>query len=216
MTGRSAPELLILHAVRLLGFANSATVAERAGASHDDTLRVLREAERAGWVQHVEFADLGGWSLTDSGKAENERQLAVERGGADPENRIATVYRAFIPLNARLLRAVTDWQIRPTGEDRFAPNDHADATWDGRVLAELDTLNDTLPPLIARLAQVLARFDGYDIRFAAALRRAQGGQRDWVDKTHIDSCHRVWFQLHEDLVATLGIDRGTENTAASW
>jgi hypothetical protein len=28
--------------------------------------------------------------------------------------------------------------------------------------------------------------------------------------TGVDSCHRVWFELHEDLVATLGIDRATE------
>jgi hypothetical protein len=214
MTHRSASELLILHAVRLLGFANTAEVAERARTGPDEALRVLREAERQSWVQHVEFADLGGWSLTDSGKIENERQLAVERGGADPENRVAAVYRDFVPLNARLLRAVTDWQISPTGEDRFAPNDHVDTTWDGRVLAELVALDNALPALVARLAGVLARFADYDIRFATALRRAQDGHHHWIDKTNIDSCHRVWFQLHEDLVATLGIDRGAENTAA--
>jgi len=28
-----------------------------------------------------------------------------------------------------------------------------------------------------------------------------------VDHTDVDSCHRVWFELHEDLIATLGIDR---------
>ncbi|CCH32385.1 transcriptional regulator [Actinosynnema sp. NPDC047251] len=213
MTNQSTPELLILHAVRLLGFAKSAEIAERARTGPDEALRVLREAERQSWVQHVEFADLGGWSLTDSGKTENERQLAVERAGADPENQIAATYRDFIPLNARLLRAVTDWQIRPTDKDRFAPNDHRDTAWDGRILAELTTLDDDLRPLVARLAGVLARFGNYDTRFATALQRAQGGHRDWVDKTNIDSCHRVWFQLHEDLVATLGIDRGTENPA---
>ncbi|MEV0675385.1 transcriptional regulator [Actinosynnema sp. NPDC050436] len=212
MTRRSTPELLVLHAVRLLGFANSAEIAARARTDLDEALRVLRGAEREGWVQHVEFADLGGWSLTDAGKAENERRLAVERGSADPENRIAAVHRDFLPLNARLLRAVTDWQIRPTAEERFAPNDHVDTTWDGRILAELAALDDELPPLCGRLTGVLTRFDGYDTRFAAALRRAREGDRGWVDRTNIDSCHRVWFQLHEDLIATLGVDRGTEST----
>ncbi|MEK8226978.1 hypothetical protein NKG05_14185 [Oerskovia sp. M15] len=37
-----------------------------------------------------------------------------------------------------------------------------------------------------------------------------GREGGWVDRTDVDSCHRVWFELHEDLVATLGIDRGTE------
>ncbi|WP_245966848.1 hypothetical protein [Sphaerisporangium album] len=33
-------------------------------------------------------------------------------------------------------------------------------------------------------------------RFTAALAGAR-----------VDSCHRVWFELHEDLIATLGLDR---------
>ena len=33
------------------------------------------------------------------------------------------------------------------------------------------------------------------------------GRRQYVDGVGIDSCHVVWFELHEDLLATLGIDR---------
>ncbi|MBU8577646.1 transcriptional regulator [Brevibacterium luteolum] len=210
MTHQSAASLLVLHAVRLVGFADSETVAERAGTSHADALRLLSVAEHAGWVQHVAFADLDGWSLTDSGKAENERQLMAERVSADPDDVVAAVYRVFLPLNARLLRAVTDWQIKPTEADRFAPNDHFDRAWDGRVFEELTTLGREVAPLIENLSAVLARFDGYVARYESALRRAKSGELDWIDKTDIDSCHRVWFQLHEDLVATLGIDRRHE------
>ena len=210
MTHHSAASLLVLHAVRLVGFADSETVAERAGTSHTDTLRLLSAAEHAGWVQHVAFADLDGWSLTDSGKAENERQLMAERGSADPDGVVAATYRVFLSLNARLLRAVTDWQIKPTEADQFAPNDHFDRAWDGRVLEELATLGTELAPLIENLSAVLARFDGYVARYESALRRAMSGELDWIDKTDIDSCHRVWFQLHEDLVATLCIDRRNE------
>lgn len=210
MTHQSAASLLVLHAVRLVGFADSETVAERAGTSHADALRLLSVAEHAGWVQHVAFADLDGWSLTDSGKAENERQLMAERVSADPDDVVAAVYRVFLPLNARLLRAVTDWQIKPTEADRFAPNDHFDRAWDGRVLEELTSLGRELAPLIENLSAVLARFDGYVARYESALRRAKSGELDWIDKTDVDSCHRVWFQLHEDLIATLGIDRRHE------
>jgi hypothetical protein len=118
----------------------------------------------------------------------------------------------FLPLNARLLRAVTDWQITPTDTDAFAPNDHSDRERDERILAELAELGAALVPLVERLSGVRARFDGYAERFEAALSKAKDGHNDWIDKTDIDSCHRVWFQLHEDLVATLGIDRRTENT----
>lgn len=210
MTWPSPPSLLVLHAVRLLGLADSAAIAERAGVGHEETIEILHDAEQHGWVQHNSFAGIEGWSLTEDGRVENERQLAHERASADPGNVIGAVYRDFLPLNARLVRACTDWQVKPTDEDRLASNDHADSAWDARILDELTALNIALAPLIERLAAVLTRFAGCDTRFDAALRRAKAGQYEWVDRTDIDSCHRVWFQLHEDLVATLGIDRRTE------
>lgn len=212
MSRHSEPRLLLLHAVRLLGFADTAAIATRAGITNGAAADLLREAERRGWVQHVSFADLEGWSLTDAGKTENERQLAIERERADPGHQIAVTYLDFLPLNARLLRAVTDWQMAPTDTDAFAPNDHSDRDRDERILAELTELSEALVPLVERLSDVLARFDGYIERFAAALSKAKDGHDDWIDRTDVDSCHRVWFQLHEDLVATLGIDRRTENT----
>lgn len=213
MSYPSIPELLVLHAVRLIGFADSDAIAERTRTDNDATLRMLREAEREGWVQHLAFADLDGWSLTDTGRIENERQLAVERTAADPGNTIAATYRDFLPLNARLVKAVTEWQIKPTDEAPFAPNDHDDPAWDSRVLDELAALGTVLVPLTSRLSGVLARFGGYSDRYDAALHRAANGEHYWIDKTDVDSCHRVWFQLHEDLVATLGIDRRAEAPA---
>jgi hypothetical protein len=46
--------------------------------------------------------------------------------------------------------------------------------------------------------------------YTAALSKAQAGQRDWVDGHDRDSCHTVWIQFHEDLLATLGIPPGTD------
>ncbi|MFT3662894.1 MAG: hypothetical protein QM809_16415 [Gordonia sp. (in: high G+C Gram-positive bacteria)] len=97
--------------------------------------------------------------------------------------------------------------MRPNAADRFAPNDHADPEWDRRVLDELAAVGAEAAPILDSLSAVLARFDGYLARYRRALRRAEAGERGWVDKTDVDSCHRVWFQLHEDLIATLGIDR---------
>lgn len=210
MSHRSEPQLLMLHAVRLLGFTDEGSIAQRAGASAEETTIFLREAERTGWVQHLELFDLNGWSLTDFGKWENERQLAHERRSADPDNEIAAIYREFLPLNARMLSATTDWQIRPRADEAFASNDHSDANWDARVLDEVEALGVELAPLVERLTNVLTRFEGILTRYEAALSRAKDGQTEWIDRTDVDSCHLVWFQLHEDLIATLSIDRGTE------
>ncbi|MEV0646755.1 transcriptional regulator [Phytomonospora sp. NPDC050363] len=210
MTRQSPTDLRILHAVRLLGFADDTAIATRAAASPDEVAEWLRTGEGQGWVQQFAFADLRGWSLSETGKAENERRLAEERAEADPERRIEEVYREFLPLNARLLKACTDWQMKPGTDGRLTTNRHEDKGWDEQVLEELRLLSEELDPLVGRLRGVLARFAGYDLRFERAWSRARAGETEWVDKSDVDSCHRVWFQLHEDLVATLGVDRSEE------
>lgn len=208
MSHASPTGLLALHAVRVLGFADTPAVAGRFRLDEERTAEVLGDAEARGWVRHTAFADLHGWSLTERGKGENERQLAAELLRCGGAAEVRAVHEDFLPLNARLQRACTDWQLRPVRGDRLAANDHTDARWDARVLDELTALGRALMPLADRLAGVLARLSGYDTRFATALARARSGDGGWVDRTDVDSCHRVWFELHEDLVATLGLDRG--------
>ncbi|MEV4114149.1 transcriptional regulator [Nonomuraea sp. NPDC049695] len=210
MTRDSALDLLALHAVRITGFVDTPVLADRYGLDPAETKEALYDAEARGWVQYTSFAGSGGWSLTESGRAENERRLAAELALVGGAEEVRDVYREFLPLNAVLQRACTDWQLRPTGGDRLATNDHSDPAWDARILYELAGVGHALTPLAGRLASVLTRFRGYDTRFAAALARVQDGEGAWVDRTDVDSCHRVWFELHEDLIATLGIDRRTE------
>ena len=207
MTQESAPELLVLHAVRIVGFAEAPVIARRFGLDPAGTEELLLDAEARGWVTHASFAGLGGWSVTERGRAQDERLLAAELAGVHGQDEVREAYRAFLPLNARLQQACTDWQLRPTSDDRLATNDHSDVEWDRRILDELAAIERGLTPLAERLGALLARFQGYDTRFSAARRRAEAGEHGWVDHTDVDSCHRVWFELHEDLVATLGIDR---------
>ncbi|MGI5161815.1 transcriptional regulator [Microbispora sp. CA-102843] len=210
MTRDSPPGLLVLHAVRITGFADTPVIAHRYGLDAATTKEMLRDAETRGWVEHTAFAGAGGWSLTEPGRAENERRLAAELTLADAADEVRDVYRRFLPLNALLLQACTDWQLRPTAGDRLAVNDHSDPAWDAGVLHELACVDRALTPLADRLGRVLTRFRGYDTRFTTALARARAGEGAWVDRTDVDSCHRVWFELHEDLIATLGLDRHAE------
>ncbi|MEV8639008.1 transcriptional regulator [Streptosporangium sp. NPDC051023] len=210
MTRNSPLDLLVLHAVRITGFADTPVVAHRYGLDAAETKKVLRDAQARGWVEHTAFAGTEGWSLTEAGRAENERQLAAELARVGGADEVRDVYRKFLPLNGLLLQACTDWQLRPAAGDRLAVNDHSDAAWDAGVLSELAGIDRALTPLADRLGSVLTRFRGYDKRFTAALARAQAGKGDWVDRTDVDSCHRVWFELHEDLIATLGLDRRAE------
>ena len=88
----------------------------------------------------------------------------------------------------------------------MAANDHSEWRWDEDILKSLAGLAQSVRPVGDRLEHALARFAGYPDRFAAALNRADLGGRKWVDEPGIDSCHTVWFQLHEDLLATLGLE----------
>ena len=210
MTCASAPDLRVLHAVRVVGFAEVPALARRAGVDAGVTEDLLLDAAARGWVTHAAFAGLGGWSLTAAGRAEGERRLAAELTDVDGRDEVRAVHRDFLPLNARLQEACTRWQLHPTPADPLASNDHADTAWDAAVLDDLAAVESGLVPLAARLVGVLQRFAGYDERFAAARRRAAPRAPGWVAGTDVDSCHRVWFELHEDLVATLGVERGTE------
>lgn len=207
MTLPSTPELLALHAARILGFADTPVIGQRFRIDPLETERMLLDAQACGWLQHSAFAGLRGWSLTESGRAQNERQLREELARTGKAEQIHSAHRDFLPLNACLQRACTDWQLVPTADNKLAENDHSDQARDERILDELTSIGRALAPLAGQLSAVLARFDGYSTRFEAALRRARGGEACWVDGTGVDSCHRVWFELHEDLIATLGIDR---------
>ena len=41
-------------------------------------------------------------------------------------------------------------------------------------------------------------------------RTTDAGEVDWFTRPTIPSYHSVWFELHENLLATLGIDRAQE------
>ncbi|QII07718.1 transcriptional regulator [Rhodococcoides fascians A25f] len=211
MTATSSPELLVLHSVRILGFADTPVIAHRFGVDTAQAEELLLDAQACGWIQRGEFADVRGWSLTELGRTVNEHQLREEREATGRTDVVRSVYRSFLPLNERLLRACTDWQLRPTDTNRLTVNDHSDRVWDQRILDELASIGDALSPLVDQLSSAFARFAGYDSRFGAASRLARAGEHNWVDRTDVDSCHKVWFELHEDLIATLGIDRRSES-----
>jgi hypothetical protein len=90
----------------------------------------------------------------------------------------------------------------------MAFNDHTDWPWDEQVLRSLTSLGRAFHRVCDEVAQRLGRFDGYSARYSAALAKVDAGQRRWVDSSELDSCHTVWIQFHEDLLATLGIPRG--------
>ncbi len=115
-------------------------------------------------------------------------------------------YRRFLALNEQMLAVCTDWQMT-TPE---ALNDHSDPAYDAKVIARLAELDAAVQPICAELGSHLERFGPYRQRLASALAKVQAGEVEWFTKPMIPSYHTVWFELHEDLLATLNIDRASE------
>jgi len=202
--------VLVLSGLRLVGVAEPAVLAGRTNVARAELDDVLARAAAAGWARHRD-GRLAGWSLTVAGRAEAGRLLAAELDGTGLRPAVAGAYGRFLAVNDDLLATCTDWQVRDQATSRL--NDHTDAVYDRGVVERLRAIDAIAQPICADLAAMLHRFEGYGARLAGALGRVAAGGTDWFTRPGIDSYHTVWFELHEDLLATLGIERAKEATA---
>jgi len=215
MTSPSSADLRVVHALRVRGFVDMPLVAEVAGMAVDEATLLLAALEAVGHARHRE-GRMSGWMLTSDGRAHGEALLAGELDGAGCRGEVEGAYSRFLEGNQGFLGLCTDWQLRPDPADPAGGsivNDHADPDYDAAVIGRLTEIDSAIQPVCAALAAVLERFGGYGERFATALDRVRGGDLDWFTKPMIDSYHTVWFELHENLLATLGIQRAKEYAA---
>lgn len=199
---------LALHGLRLKSMAPVSAVAELFGLDEERLTAELRAAEAAGFARYRE-GRLSGWGLTSSGRVENERLLAAEVDAAGVLAPLDAAYRAFLAENQKMLATCTRWQVREVDGEQVI-NDHTDAAHDAAVIASLVELDDAVRPVVDRLAGLFDRFAIYGPRFADALAKVRAGDHAWFTSPMIESYHTVWFELHEDLLASLGIDRASE------
>jgi hypothetical protein len=205
MPHASEPRLLVLHGLRLRGFADPEALVPITGLPLSAVDHELALLAKAGLAAHRE-GRLAGWRLTPTGKEEQERTVAEELESTGCRPAIADAYEAFVALNGDLLAVCTDWQVKDD-----AVNDHADPAYDATVVERLGAVNERVQPILARLAACMERYQGYAPRLDDALARVRDGDGEWLTKPSIDSYHTVWFQLHEDLLTTLGLDRSAED-----
>ncbi|WP_030453563.1 hypothetical protein [Herbidospora cretacea] len=180
---------MILHALRCAGATTLPRLAEVAGLPERDVESELIDLAVAGLVT-FEPGPFGGWSVTPQGRAAHAAWIAAELDAAGTRPAVAGAFDRFLPLNAELLDLCQAWQLRPGA----------------RVLTLLDDLDRRAGPVCADLAGALPRFGRYRVRLAEALAKVRAGETRYVTDD-LASYHVIWFQLHEDLLLTLGIPR---------
>jgi pyruvate,orthophosphate dikinase len=189
----AVPDLAVLMALRVRGRGDAAAVARTTGSDTADAGAALVRVGAQSWVAPVSAAPEGTMALTDAGRATLARLLASE-----PLDRtaLAALYDRFLAADRALKAAVTAWQLA-TDADKPAARAElmASATTAGGVAAELAAVAPRLAPYPFRLADAAGAIVTGDARFVASPR--------------VDSLHQVWFELHEDLLVTLGRSRTT-------
>jgi hypothetical protein len=201
---RTSVDLLVLHALRCIGFAALPRVAEATALPEADAESELIDLAVAGLVTRVP-GEFGGWGLTDAGRAADAERITAELDTAGARAAVTAAFDDFSELNPELLDLCTAWQMR-TVDGTSTPNDHSDADYDARVLERFTDFDKRADPVCADLATALPRFGRYRTRLTEALTRVRAGSLDYLTD-NLDSYHTIWFQLHEDLLVTLGIPR---------
>lgn len=195
---------VMLHTLRCVGFAGVSRLAEATGLPGAEVESELIDLAVAGLVTRTP-GEFGGWGLTDAGRAEDARRTAAELDTTGAREAVTAAYERFMVLNPELLDLCSAWQLRSVA-GVVAQNDHGDPAYDARVLDRFVDLDHRAGGVCTELAAALPRFGVYRLRLSAALDRARSGALEHLaDST--TSYHVVWFQLHEDLLATLGIPR---------
>lgn len=199
----SDPSFHTLHVTRIRGRAPIDSV--RAAVGRDDVLQLLRQLAALG---HVEYhtGRAAGWGATADGREAHAALLAAERAAAAADADVRCAYDSFVAVNDELVAACSAHQMRDDG----TLNDHTDAAYDASVVDRLAAVHEQALPICTSLASAMGRFGNYGTRLGQALDGVRAGEHEWFTSLVLDSYHTVWFELHEDLLQTLGLDRTSE------
>ncbi len=207
----------VLLRIRLSGLISSAAIADAGGLAESSVATVLAGAGERGLVVE-RTGDRPGWVLTAEGRRVGEKLLQhqldcdadvgdVPVGGR--RSMVLSAYEQFIPLNAEILDLCTRWQVL-----RHQPlllNDHSDPDYDREIIRQLEAIHERVDPVCRMLGEAHPRFAPYQARLDYALDNVVRGQIAWLTKPTVDSYHTIWFELHDDFLATLGLDRAVEH-----
>ena len=206
MTFASDPTFRVLHALRIRGFSRLDGLAEQCGLPIEEVEAELIGLQARELAVYREARAL--WQLSAAvGRQAHASALEVDVGRAGFREGLQKDYPAFLDLNVAFKELCGDWQLRGG-----APNDHSDEIYDREVIDRLMMLDGKVRPIATAMGKIAARFSSYAPRLEHSIRRLDAGEHNLFTGVMCGSYHDVWMELHEDLILTLGIDRGEEGS----
>ena len=193
-------ELALLMALRTQGLASVPRAAIAAGLDEDIAKKTLTAFADAGLAKQRE-GRVCGFMLLPPGTARLDELLAEE--GLRTYEPLCDGYDRFMLLNTRVLKVCSEWQLR---EDDV-PNDHSDHDYDAAVIDRLSELHRRSAKCVGAITECASRYEPYAARLDSCVERLHAGDQAAFTAVMAESYHTVWFELHQDLLLTLGRER---------
>lgn len=155
----------------------------------DDVEATLESLEADGWLEEDGF-----WYLSPSGE-EYLDELCRDRFTGSQIESIESIFDDFERLDSRFKDLSEKWQT--------SSDDEGDV-----IVEDLASLHDDLIDLFSGLdEEAKSVYERYLDDLDSALARLENGESDYFTGTDVRSYHNVWFELHDDLLRTLGRER---------
>lgn len=177
-----------LHEVRLKGMVQGA---------EDEHTTVLVEAGFA--------ARRGAATVLTAVGREVHAEWARLPEGSEEAATARRAYDQFLLLDRDVKELTTAWQM---GAANARPDGYTPEEW--KIIDRLTAVDEKAGPILLKLGRAVPRFAPYRARLSRALSQLEEGDRRWLSGLTCDSYHTVWWQLHEDLLTALAIDRSDD------
>jgi hypothetical protein len=178
-------DLAYLMAVRVQGFTKPERVAVAAGASLDDAGARLGDFLAHELLKETKL----GFKMTESGLARLD-ELLVEEGLRNSSD-LLDAYERFLLVDPKVKLLSSEWQ-----DSR-----------DESVIYRLVELHARASNTLARINEAGSRYSPYLPRLDDCIARLESGDHDAFTHPAAESYHQVWWELHTDLLHTLGLER---------
>ncbi len=150
-----------------------------------DRLEALVSAELAA----ERTGRLPGFTLTPDGAEQLDKLLADE--GLRTQDDLRDCYDRFLVVDPLVKRACTKSQME--GPDA--------------ALDDLVAIHDKARVCLRKILKCAPRYAAYLDRLDACMARLLDGDPTAFTKPLAESYHQVWWELHQDLLLTLGLER---------